>query len=89
MSPPGSDVEKIIIIGWCPDSAPLKTRASFAANFAAVANNLFKGYHVQVTARDEDDLDENELLMKISNAAGAVILFRLPPSNRGRLPLLP
>ncbi|CAI4057482.1 hypothetical protein N7582_000871 [Saccharomyces uvarum] len=71
VSPPGSDVGKIIIIGWCPDSAPMKTRASFAANFATVANNLFKGYHVQVTARDEDDLDENELLMKISNAAGA------------------
>lgn len=69
--PPGSDVEKLILIGWCPDSAPLKTRASFASNFGAVANQVLRGYHVQVTARDEDDLDEKELLMKISNAAGA------------------
>ena len=89
VSPPGSDVEKIIIIGWCPDSAPLKTRASFAANFAAVANNLFKGYHVQVTARDEDDLDENELLMKISNAAGARYSIQTSSKQQGRLPLLP
>ncbi|CCH61572.1 hypothetical protein TBLA_0F00280 [Henningerozyma blattae CBS 6284] len=71
VSPPGSDVEKIILIGWCPDSAPMKTRASFAANFGTVANKVLKGYHVQVTARDEDDLNENEILMKVSNAAGA------------------
>ncbi|CCF60329.1 hypothetical protein KAFR_0J02650 [Kazachstania africana CBS 2517] len=71
VSPPGSDVEKLILIGWCPDSAPMKTRASFAANFGTVANNILKGYHIQVTARDEDDLDEKELLMKVSNAAGA------------------
>lgn len=71
VSPPGSDVEKLILIGWCPDSAPMKTRASFAANFGAVANNVLKGYHVQVTARDEDDLNEEDLLAKISNAAGA------------------
>ncbi|CAI1881985.1 hypothetical protein SEUBUCD646_0C01550 [Saccharomyces eubayanus] len=84
VSPPGSDVEKIIIIGWCPDSAPLKTRASFAANFATVANNLFKGYHVQVTARDEDDLDENELLMKISNAAGARYSIQTSSKQQGK-----
>lgn len=71
VSPPGSDVEKLILIGWCPDSAPMKTRASFAANFGTVANQILKGYHIQVTARDEDDLDERELLQKISNAAGA------------------
>lgn len=71
VSPPGSDVEKLILVGWCPDSAPMKTRASFAANFGTVANQILKGYHIQVTARDEDDLDEGELLQKISNAAGA------------------
>lgn len=71
VSPPGSDVEKIILIGWCPDSAPMKTRASFASNFGTIANNVLKGYHVQVSARDEDDLDEHDILMKISNAAGA------------------
>lgn len=71
VSPPGSDVQKLILIGWCPDSAPLKTRASFAQNFGVISNQVFKTYHVQVTARDEDDLDESELLMKISNSAGA------------------
>lgn len=79
--PPGSDVEKLILIGWCPDSAPLKTRASFASNFGVIANQVLKGYHVQVTARDEDDLDEKELLMKISNAAGARYSIQQQPSK--------
>lgn len=71
VSPPGSDVQKLILIGWCPDSAPLKTRSSFAQNFGLIANQVLKTYHVQVTARDDDDLDEAELLMKLSNSAGA------------------
>lgn len=71
VSPPGSDVYKLILIGWCPESASMKSRASFSSNFAVVANNILRGYHVQVTARDEDDLNEQELLTKISNAAGA------------------
>ena len=71
VSPLGSDVRKVLLVGWCPDSAPMKTRASFAANFGTVANDVLPGYHVQVSARDEDDLDKQDLLTKISNAAGA------------------
>ncbi|SCU77633.1 LANO_0A00870g1_1 [Lachancea nothofagi CBS 11611] len=71
VSPPGSDVQKLVLVGWCPDSAPMKMRASFASNFGVVANQVLKSYHVQITARDEDDLDERELLAKVSNAAGA------------------
>lgn len=69
--PPGSDVEKLVLVGWCPDSAPMKARASFASNFGTVANQVLKSYHIQVTARDQDDLDENQLLERVSNAAGA------------------
>lgn len=71
VSPPGSDVEKLVLVGWCPDSAPMKARASFASNFGTVANQVFRGYHIQVTARDSDDLDGNELLGRVSSAAGA------------------
>lgn len=86
VSPPGSDVQKLILIGWCPDSAPLKTRASFASNFGVVANQVLKSYHVQVTARDEDDLDEGELLMKISNAAGARYSIQQEPTKTSSAP---
>lgn len=70
VNPPNSDVFKNLLIGWCPDAAPLKSRSSFAQNFAEVSR-LLKGYHVQVTARDADDLDKNDLLARLSAAAGA------------------
>ncbi|EGW35412.1 uncharacterized protein SPAPADRAFT_48408 [Spathaspora passalidarum NRRL Y-27907] len=66
---PGSDVSKNILVGWCPDSAPAKGRLSFASNFAEVGKVLIG--HVQITARDADDLDENEFLERVGAAAGA------------------
>lgn len=67
---PGSDVYKNLLLGWCPDNAPAKARLSFASNFADIANVLV-GYHVQITARDEDDLDVEDFLSRVSAAAGA------------------
>lgn len=67
---PGSDVSKILLLGWCPDNAPSKSRLSFASNFADVSRVL-SGYHVQITARDQDDLDVSEFLNRVGAAAGA------------------
>lgn len=67
---PGSDVSKNLLVGWCPNNAPAKSRLSFANNFADVSN-AFSGYHVQVTARDQDDLDAEEFLHRVCAAAGA------------------
>ncbi|CDR37710.1 CYFA0S01e15478g1_1 [Cyberlindnera fabianii] len=80
INPPGSDVFKNLLVGWCPDSAPLKSRSSFAQNFAEVSK-LLKGYHVQVTARDSDDLDKKELLSRLSAAAGARYSIQAARSN--------
>lgn len=71
---PGSDVSKNILLGWCPDNAPAKLRLSFAANFADVAR-VFSGYHIQITARDTDDLDVDEMLSRVGAAAGARYTF--------------
>lgn len=67
---PGSDVSKNLLVGWCPDNAPAKLRLSFAANFADVSKTL-NGYHVQITARDLDDLNLDEFVSRIAAAAGA------------------
>lgn len=67
---PGSDVYKNILLGWCPDNAPLKLRTLFATNFADVAR-VFPGYHVQITARDVEDLNPEEFLARVGAAAGA------------------
>ncbi|CCE64442.1 hypothetical protein TPHA_0H02380 [Tetrapisispora phaffii CBS 4417] len=81
ITPPGSDVGKNILIGWCPDSAAMKSRASFAANFGVVANTVLKSYHVQVSARDSDDLAERDILKRISDAAGARYSIQSSDSN--------
>ncbi|EMG46135.1 hypothetical protein G210_3629 [Candida maltosa Xu316] len=67
---PGSDVSKNILLGWCPDNAPAKLRLSFANNFADVSK-ILNGYHVQITARDQDDLDVDEFVKRVAAAAGA------------------
>ncbi|KAI5965754.1 ABP1 [Candida pseudojiufengensis] len=67
---PGSDVFKNLLLGWCPDNAPAKLRLSFANNFAEVSK-IFSGYHIQITARDQDDLDVDEFLSRVAAAAGA------------------
>lgn len=67
---PGSDVSKVLLLGWCPDNSPLKLRLSFATNFAEVSKVL-SGYHIQITARDQDDLDTEEFLKRVGAAAGA------------------
>lgn len=70
VSVPGSDVFKNLLVGWCPDNAPTKSRLSFASNFADVARVL-SGYHVQITARDQDDLDVDDFMARVRAAAGA------------------
>ncbi|VEU21664.1 DEKNAAC102782 [Brettanomyces naardenensis] len=69
VNPYGSDVNKIVLLGWCPDSAPLKSRVSYATNFAEVGKVL--SYHVDITARDFDDLDVDDILETVSKASGA------------------
>ncbi|KAG7806415.1 hypothetical protein KL921_004812 [Ogataea angusta] len=83
VTPYGSDVQKILLVGWCPDSAPLKSKVSFSNNVAEVGRILH--YHVQVTARDPDDLDVDDLLKTVSNASGARYSIQsLPQSSAPR-----
>lgn len=72
---PGSDVFKNLLLGWCPDNAPAKLRLSFATNFADVSRVL-SGYHIQITARDSDDLDVDEFISRVGAAAGARYLIQ-------------
>lgn len=74
---PGSQVHKIILLGWCPDNAPAKLRLTFGPMFAEISR-LFAGYHVQITARDFDDLDVEEMLARVGSAAGARYTFGEP-----------
>ncbi|ONH75243.1 Actin-binding protein [Pichia kudriavzevii] len=69
VNPFGSDVQKLVLLGWCPDSAPIKSKVSFATNLSNVGKVLH--YHVEITARDSDDLDVDDIMKTVSNASGA------------------
>lgn len=69
VNPYGSDVKKIVLLGWCPDSAPIKSKVSYANNLSNVGKILH--YHVEITARDSDDLDIEDIMKTVSNASGA------------------
>lgn len=69
INPFGSDVKKMVLVGWCPDSAPLKSKVSYATNFSEVGKIMH--YHVDITARDSDDLDVDDIMKKVSTASGA------------------
>jgi len=67
---PGSGVMKNLLLWCCPENSPENTRLSFAVNFAEVSKVL-SGYHVQITARDQDDLNVDDFLSTVKVAGGA------------------
>lgn len=65
---PNSRLPKFVLIGWCGDGAPRK--GVFQQHFSSVASKL-SGYHVQITARSEEDVAEENILKKVEDASGA------------------
>lgn len=77
---PNSKLPKFVLIGWCGDGAPRK--GVFQQHFSSVASKL-TGYHVQITARGEDDVSEQSILKKVEDAAGAKYSMSSPSSVFG------
>lgn len=68
---PHSKLPKIVYVGWCPEGVPdPRAKGVFNPHLNALGN-LFHGYHVQVTARDKDDLTEDVILERLERASGA------------------
>lgn len=69
--PPGSDVEKLLFIGYCSDSLPIKYKMAFMKNLQIVRDDLFSNYHVLMEIRDESDLSYEAISKRLGDAAGA------------------
>jgi hypothetical protein len=57
-------------LGWCGEGVQGMVRASFN-NHAHDMQRVFAGFHVQVNGRNEDDLDEQAVIKKLTTAIGA------------------
>ncbi|KAK3394851.1 hypothetical protein B0H63DRAFT_60198 [Podospora didyma] len=67
---PNTALPKYVLIAWCGGGVPERTKGYFTSHNAAVAKTLH-GYHVQITARSNEDLSPEAILQKVADASGA------------------
>ncbi|KAM0253935.1 hypothetical protein ACHAQJ_007058 [Trichoderma viride] len=67
---PNSGLPKFVLIGWCGGGVPERTKGYFTSHLAAVSK-ILHGYHVQITARSDSDLEPESIMRKVADASGA------------------
>ncbi|KAI0196172.1 hypothetical protein EV127DRAFT_124852 [Xylaria flabelliformis] len=67
---PNTGLPKYALIAWCGAGVPERTKGYFTSHLNAVSKVLH-GYHVQITARTEADLEPTNILKKVADASGA------------------
>lgn len=70
MKDPNSGLPKCILIAWCGGGVPERTKGYFTSHLNAVSK-ILHGYHVQITARSDSDLEPESIMQKVANASGA------------------
>ncbi|QIW97842.1 hypothetical protein AMS68_003360 [Peltaster fructicola] len=91
---PNSGLPKSVLVGWCGEGVPERTKGYFTSHLNAVAKVLH-GYHVQVTARSDRDLTPEVIIQKVADASGAKytgggnVSAARPPPPAASKPVLP
>lgn len=67
---PNTSLPKNVLIAWCGQGVPERTKGYFGSHLTVVSK-LLHGYHVQVTARSDDDLSPEKIVQKVADASGA------------------
>ncbi|KAF1934885.1 hypothetical protein EJ02DRAFT_416616 [Clathrospora elynae] len=67
---PNTSLPKNILIAWCGEGVPERTKGYFGSHLTVVSK-LLHGYHVQVTARSDADLSPEKIVQKVADASGA------------------
>ncbi|KAF5973590.1 cortactin [Fusarium coicis] len=82
---PNSGLPKNILIAWCGGGVPERTKGYFTSHLAAVSK-ILHGYHVQITARSESDLEIESIMQKVADASGAKYSAGTSDSPRSAAP---
>ncbi|KAJ5159228.1 Dynamin [Penicillium coprophilum] len=61
---------KNVLIGWCGEGVPERTKGYFTSHLATVSKFLH-GYHVQVTARADGDLTPEGIVQRVADSSGS------------------
>lgn len=67
---PNTTLPKFVLIAWCGEGVPERTKGYFTSHVATVSK-ILHGYHVQVTARSDRDLTPESIMQKVSDASGS------------------
>ncbi|KAL8791051.1 MAG: hypothetical protein Q9213_000258 [Squamulea squamosa] len=67
---PNTTLPKFVLVAWCGEGVPERTKGYFTNHLAAVSKVL-RGYHVQVTARSDRDLTPESIVQKVADASGS------------------
>ncbi|CAL8125757.1 unnamed protein product [Orchesella dallaii] len=61
------NVEKIVLINWQGEGAPL-SRKGMCANHISIVRSFFKGIHVTMNARTDEEVDPDLIIQAVSKA---------------------
>ena len=67
---PNTTLPKSVLIAWCGEGVPERTKGYFTSHLNAVSKVLH-GYHVQVTARSDRDLTPEVIVQKVADSSGS------------------
>lgn len=67
---PNTTLPKSVLIAWCGEGVPERTKGYFTSHLNAVSKMLH-GYHVQVTARSDRDLTPEIIVQKVADSSGS------------------
>ncbi|RUP46750.1 hypothetical protein BC936DRAFT_146565 [Jimgerdemannia flammicorona] len=61
---------KFVLVSWCGEHVGVMRKAKLSIQIADV-KNVIKSYHIEIPANDPEDLDENDVQLKLKKAGGA------------------
>ncbi|KAK4962271.1 actin binding protein, partial [Elasticomyces elasticus] len=86
---PNTTLPKCVLVAWCGEGVPERTKGYFTSHLAAVSK-LLHGYHVQVTARSDRDLTPEGIIQKVADSSGSKYSGGpSPPASNASGPPLP
>ncbi|KAK6337972.1 hypothetical protein TWF696_001445 [Orbilia brochopaga] len=79
---PNTQLGKNIFFAWCGEGVPEHVKGSYGSYQSAV-QKLFEGYHVQISARNSETLNVDDIMKKVATASGSAYSAATTPSSAG------
>ncbi|XP_028391539.1 drebrin-like protein A [Dendronephthya gigantea] len=67
---PNTNLPKYVLINWVGEGVP-SSRKGTCANHVRDVERFFKGHHVAINARNDDDVEESVIIEKVKSSSGA------------------